>query len=378
MKLNFLHCIQDSHFAESIIEEFKCVQDRINNYYVVSSLKKTTNKKFIGQYDFIDYVHPFMLNRYIKEKRINVIILHNILSIHSLNIIFIPKNVKVVWFAWGKDVYEIPRKLPFVHLNLYGPETLAYLKRHVGKQNLRLKIREYIECFLLYRAVQRVDYFSGVIPQEYKYIKQIKKVHAKEVFYHYSSLKKEIYQRNKKTDFNILINNSADPSGNHLDILEKLSHIELGNRTIYVPLSYGGDVDYINEIINRGRKLFRDNFVPITNYMPLDEYQKIIESCSFCIFGHERQQAMGNIRLGLNTGCKVFLSSSSITYEYFKKIGVNVFSIQDDLNEKSISEILSEEDSNNNARIFNVYRSPEVFYMDLLKTIDIIINDYKI
>ena len=65
--------------------------------------------------------------------------------------------------------------------------------------------------------------------------------------------------------------------------------------------------------------------------MPLSDYYKIIDGCSVAIFGHIRQQAIGNIFRMFYTGKKILLYKNSIAYNYFQKKNLHLFTIEDDL-----------------------------------------------
>ena len=76
--------------------------------------------------------------------------------------------------------------------------------------------------------------------------------------------------------------------------------------------------------------------MPLDTFLPYEEYCKIISSCGNVVMFHERQQAMGNIRQALWYGCKVFLSISGLPYRYYNNLGLQVFSVQHDLNANRI------------------------------------------
>ena len=99
---------------------------------------------------------------------------------------------------------------------------------------------------------------------------------------------------------------------------------------------------------------------PILNFMPFADYKRIIGSCSIAIFGHERQQAMGNINTALNMGCKVFLSATSPVFTFLKKLGVYVYSIQNDLSTSEINTPLTEEEKSHNRNIlYSMYNEKQ-------------------
>ena len=87
------------------------------------------------------------------------------------------------------------------------------------------------------------------------------------------------------------------------------------------------------------------------NYMPIDDYYKIIGRADVAIFGQLRQEAAGNIAFLLANGTKVFLRENNVLYEHYKKLGFMVFSFERDLN--SINDLvgLSTEEKIHNLRI---------------------------
>ena len=56
---------------------------------------------------------------------------------------------------------------------------------------------------------------------------------------------------------------------------------------------------------------------------------------------HERQQAMGNIRQALWSGCKVFLSVTGLTYNFYRDLGISVFNLQEELSAEQVKKTLS-------------------------------------
>ena len=68
------------------------------------------------------------------------------------------------------------------------------------------------------------------------------------------------------------------------------------------------------------------------DFIPKEEYFRIIDQCGVAIFGHVRQQAVGNISHMLLKGKKVFLYKDSIIYKSFTSLNYKLFSLEDDLN----------------------------------------------
>ncbi len=128
---------------------------------------------------------------------------------------------------------------------------------------------------------------------------------------------------------NILLGNSASATNNHLEAFDLLSEYQLGDRKIVAPLSYGCP-RYAKEIESEGRKQFGDRFIPLTSFLPIDEYNQCMSSCGIVIMNHYRPQAVGNIIAALYMGSKVFLNDTSI-YQYFTDLGCHIYSIKKDL-----------------------------------------------
>ena len=62
--------------------------------------------------------------------------------------------------------------------------------------------------------------------------------------------------RNLMLGIIFLIGNSGDPTNNHLDVFDFLKKHDIGNRNIYVPLSYGGSKRYREVVKDVGVRTF--------------------------------------------------------------------------------------------------------------------------
>ena len=82
--------------------------------------------------------------------------------------------------------------------------------------------------------------------------------------------------------------------------------------------------------------------------MPFADYIQMLKSCRVGIFGHIRQQAIGNVLFCMLQGSKIFLYKDSVAYKYFKQAGYVIFSIDDDLNVDNINRLLTEEECEKN------------------------------
>jgi hypothetical protein len=126
---------------------------------------------------------------------------------------------------------------------------------------------------------------------------------------------------------NILLGNSADPSNNHIEVFNKLTNYKDSDIKVYTPLSYGNK-KYAQNIINQGKKLLGDKFVPITDFMPKEEYLTLLAKIDIAVFNHNRQQAMGNIITLLGLGKTVYLKQDISSAILLKNHGIKTFDLQ--------------------------------------------------
>ena len=129
-------------------------------------------------------------------------------------------------------------------------------------------------------------------------------------------------------NFTLLLGNSLSKNNNHLAVLKKLKSHDNQLNKIICPLSYGNDLAYRDEIIDFGVKLFGERFQPLTEFMPLDRYEKILETVDIALFDHWRQEAMGVTLCLLSLGKTVYMRSTSETFISLRNRGFKVFDNQ--------------------------------------------------
>lgn len=132
----------------------------------------------------------------------------------------------------------------------------------------------------------------------------------------------------KQNDFVLLVGNSLSFTNNHVEVLQKLKKHEKQIKRIICPLSYGEDLGYRDEVTHAGKKYFGDKFYPLTNFMPKEDYEKLLESVDLAIFDHWRQEAMGVTLTLMSLGKTVYVRSSTESYKSFVKRGFRLFDNQ--------------------------------------------------
>lgn len=355
-KTQLLHCVIDDKFIDKMIVLFESLED-IDNHYVLFYKNQTPPKPIYVKDTRVKLEKIASFNNYIETNGVRIVVLHSLYSLPFDLISKIQSKIIVVWFSWGFDIYS---RLQLIRLNnRYLPITNYYLltKKVEHKPNklqiilavLKSKVKLLRRVFLnplIFRALEskrnarmaiaRINYYSGVYSLEYdKLSSSLSCFNAYQIEFNYPTNEfnnVEIETEIKEERNDILIGQAAFPQLNHLDVFVKLKNILMyEDRKIIVPLSYGSDnLNYKETVINTGFSLFSKNFMPITKYLTLDDYNKQFENCGYAVFAVEQQSAVGNILFCFWSGMKVFLSVESMNYSHFKNLGMVVFSIERD------------------------------------------------
>ena len=91
---------------------------------------------------------------------------------------------------------------------------------------------------------------------------------------------------------------------------------------------------------------------PITDFMPLEAYLKLLSQCGFVIMNHVRQQALGNIISMLYLGSRIFLREESPVYKDLSAYGFALNTVQQlDSNPEHLRTPLSIEERENNRQL---------------------------
>lgn len=288
----------DGHFFWLNGDDVRCSVKPGQAYYKV---KKNKWAKFVGYIKLIQ-----LLNGADK------IILHGLFNPKITSILFLMPWLlkKCYWVIWGGDLYVYQRskknwkwkikeiiRRPVIknmgHMVSCVPGDVELARQWYGAQG------EYIECLM---------YLSNVVdPNIIKTTDEDKVDHS---------------------GFNILVGNSADPSNNHIETLEKLLPYKDYEIKIIVPLSYG-DWDHAQKVIVKGKKWFGDKFIPLTSFMAFEEYILFLNSIDIAIFNHGRQQAMGNTINLLGMGKTVYMRADVSHWRMLFDLGVSLNIISD-------------------------------------------------
>jgi dTDP-N-acetylfucosamine:lipid II N-acetylfucosaminyltransferase len=366
MPIKIIHICEDEKFINSAIQQFESCFPNSNTFHVLQSNAE------------LEYTHirPHeCVKKCSKEELLNIA--NNIensvvVILHSLSVVFydfvlqLPKENQVVWLCFGFEVYN--------DVNYFKPDNLfdtitrnRFPRIKISKKN---KIKEFIRPY--YRVInknlplssaeykkeviKRIDFLGSSFREEFKLI--CKLIKQKKIFFDFWYYPLEqILDISASVNLNkkiVLIGNSASISGNHLDVFAKIKSYNLRSEKIVVPLNYG-EARYITSIVDQGYNDFGDKFQPLLQFMPLEEYNTILEDVGVAIFNNRRQQAIGNIIALLWMGAKVFLSKQNPFYKFLKRTGLYIYCYETDLNEQNCNQFLSlNQIEHNRAILFNL------------------------
>ena len=154
---------------------------------------------------------------------------------------------------------------------------------------------------------------------------------------------------------NILMGNSTDPSNCHFELFEMMLPYKDEDILIFCPLSYGPYITYRDEVIKKGKELFKEKFIPLTQFMDLDAYRTFLNTIDIALFNHKSQTAMGVTTSLLAMGKVVFAHSNTTSFQSLISRGFQIFNI-DELKE---GKMLLDHNTNLNKDLIKKYYSIE-------------------
>lgn len=359
MDNRIIHIASDEKFINSAHWQFENAFPNSNVFYIFTTDKST---------DF-NYITPQPNIHKFEDipTLLSTLSGNEFMVFHSLSEAFfplireLPKQIQCIWMCFGYEIYADKRF--FKEAGLFD----ALTQKRFGKGEVQQKhflqesLRPYLRLInknlpmssleIKRKAIARMDYIASSFREEQQAIEKLIRQEKKTFPFWYYPLEQmvNVNQEIESNRTNILIGNSGTMSGNHLDAFHKIQSFDFTNRKIIVPLSYGNE-SYIKVILEEGKLAFGEQFQPLTSFMPLNEYNQIIQKCGVALLCNYRQQAVGNAIALLWFGSKVFLSIKNPFYHYLKRIGVKVFSYETDLKDEKSLEVLSGEVINGNRK----------------------------
>lgn len=367
-----LHIVPDDKFIDMAYNTFERASPGKNLFLSVGQPEtftyiKTAPVKTIAAREFLSKKFAYSLLQY------DFVVLHWLDQAKMQLVMNAPPSVKFIWIGWGGDYYDyidrellLPatKHLYLAHQPIHQTTVIRKIKNFIFRKLFVSNIHDF------HQVLNRINYFAPVLEEDYLLVaKNVQNFQPKYVTWNYGTLEDDLIIETKPmlTGNNILIGNSATYENNHLEAFDAIAHLDLQERKIITPLSYG-DEQYAKKIIERGKTVFDDAFCPLTEFMSIAQYNRVISTCSVVVMNHLRQQAVGNIVIMMYLGAKIFLNRENPVYIFFLKQHAIIYSLEE-LNDDIIKDPLSEEEILLNRQIVEKYWSRNVI---LKKTKDLI------
>lgn len=310
--MEHLHIVNNDKFIESYIN-FVNTNYRDKDHYFLCFLTMDNHsvsrdhrnvkfhRKILGNIDVL-----------IKLYSAKQIYLHSLFDIKILLILFLNPWLikKCVWIVWGGDLYS---------------------HRDVNK-GIKNKIKEKVRAFV----IKRFKAVCTLVKSDYQLAKDFYNVQGSYFPAIYVGGERRLQamskymkekERRKDNEIKIIIGNSSTRTNHHKEIIDLIYYYKNQNITIYCPLSYG-DLAYRDEIIQYGVEKLGDKFIPILEFMEIEDYIKLLSNMDIGIYNNDRQQGLGNIYSLLYMGKKVYLRPGTTMWQEIKENKkLNVYSI---------------------------------------------------
>ncbi len=274
----------------------------------------------------------------------------------------------VFWIFWSHEFYQLPENLK----GLYTKYTIWY--------GIRKFFSFYVNYFLLFfqgkaysplypglknyrSSFSKIDFFCSLIEGDYRQVDPQQKMNYLPISYLNLS---EIHV--PEIDFSVprksacvMLRHSASPLLNHEEILDRINKVNLPKKVL-LPVSYGKK-NYILSLRKSMKKYPHVSLALIEQYMPKEQYYKMLEKVDCFILNTYCQQALGNIMFFLATGAKVFLRKSTSTYQTLTEKGFVVFSIEDELTIENLKLPMRIVDMESNRRLLEEFLADDRVYL---------------
>lgn len=308
--MKYVHAIINSPITNPFIDLInQNFNPKDHNFFVIRGLNmgvsKVTEAQNVLIISNIKNIHNgFRLfwNILISKK----VFIHGLFTPYLVTILFLQPWVlkKCSWVIWGGDLYSHTEEKLTIKSKIIE-FMLSSVIRNMGSIVTSIK-GDYELAKIWYNAKgQRINTCYPYYPSGLR-TEKIDKILSK------------VEQGNIKhsNSINVLIGNSAFDTNKHFEIISLLEKFRNENIVIYALLSYGDKI-YAEKVRERGKSIFGDKFICVTEYMPYEEFVLFFNKMSIIIFNHERQQGKGNLFLALYLRKKVYMNNKSTLWDYF-------------------------------------------------------------
>lgn len=359
--LSIVHFALDEKFIDSAYESFEHAAPGRNKFYVIGSPK---DLKYV-RHTPLHFISPYSLLNprfYSSLRRASFVVLHQLTRFHRLLLRLSPADVRYIWIGFGVDYYNLicsPEELLLEKTHEYVKANDMNTRANGMASRAKAIAKHALDNFeSMPNLLSKLTAFAPVLEVEYELIRERNGPHlAPYISWNYGSMSHLVDSSTPKqplADGDILLGNSASITNNHMEALDILSGVGIGNRRIICPLSYG-DSTYGDHVVEYGQRLFGDQFVPVTGFLPLGDYLELISRCSVFVANHLRQQGLGNVVSMMAMGARVFLNSRSPIYGDYKEKGAHIYNLDQLLDDPTLLDSpLAHEQVADNQRLLRI------------------------
>ena len=296
----------------------------------IKYLKKSFD---LSKHDIIIWNEGNLESTYLEKnlnfKEIRIIKSKKKLLMFYLNLFRLRKYEKIFIHGWYFPYLSVALffnsyLLKKIYWRIWGGDNRVFLNEAYSK---KISLKKYINIFCDRFCKKRVKGYITHLKEEYDLIYEKYNIKGEyiDTFMYPGDIYKEriLFYKENSNKYYIQIGNSAE-GRNHLEVLKKLVPYKEKIELIYCPLSYGDSDNYREKLLNNIPSLLQDKFYPILKMLPFEEYMESLSKIDIGIFPFKRQQAFGNILALISMKKTIYLDENSLTYKYFKRIGVEI------------------------------------------------------
>jgi hypothetical protein len=339
-----------SHFhkhVENIHQLLLGITTECNDVFLYQvNHEDVNNKMLLAMFD-VGIDEAVLFDATTKHDIAKQLLSYDVLFFHSLSKISIELinslneyNGIIVWIGWGYDYVDL--MFDDFEEMLDEVSTKAYWDLKQSDTPTLMGISEQKQ-----NAISKIDIFSPVLFEEFETVIERNAFCSHLIFadlmYGFKFSFDNIVSIGRTTEKTktIWLGNSATIANNHLD---HFHHFPCNSEYNYkIPLSYG----FENYRFFLKAKLYESDtrIEYIEEFQAFKDYCKSIAQCEIMVMNHIRQQALGNIFIGLLVGCLIFIHKKSPALKFLKRCGFVVYSTSDLGNLGSIKEAFFSEQS---------------------------------
>lgn len=329
-----VHLVVDDKFIDAAIREFEAVAPGVHDFVIVGAQPPF---RYLRSPAVRTLSRDGWRTR-VRQPDVAAVMLHGLPAAHLPLLADLPPEVLLVWLGWGYDYYGLLADA--FPQGLLLPNTaalLARMYRRAPRHAPGLMAASELSVARPYprptaterRLLQRVDVFSALHDEHALLARHAPWFAPERIEWLYMTLEDDLVvedtpPEDDRARMDILLGNSATPCNNHLEAFELLrERIDLAGRRVIAPLSYG-DPNYAEQIVQAGRRLLGDAFLPLREFMPRAEYIRLLNGCGTVVMNHVRQQAVGNLLISGLLGARLFVHPASPVLRWLHRRGVLV------------------------------------------------------